>query len=279
MPELPTCECISGFPPYDRLTFIYQAAAELSGDDSLPAADCVAGVPPFQRFAYIYAAFRVIAGDDSLPSQECVEGESFSDQVSRIYQAVTIYADDDSLLSYECVRGLPLWQQWREIYRALYVAAGSPDELEDPLCVNSTFDVLSAVFCSLLYLIENANPIVLSAAVDGTGGLIEITFNQNVTGQTLFDITINGIQFSIDYDSGDGSSVYSYLIDGATVSQGDVVLLNYTPGDVVSVATGNPLEAFTDFPVTNPFDVFTYLRPGGVDTYFRPDGTSIYIRP
>lgn len=279
MPELPTCECISGFPPFDRLTFIYQAAAELSGDDTLPSADCVAGVPPFDRFAYIYAAFRVIAGDDTLPSQECVEGEPFADQVTRIYEAVFVYAADDSLLAVECVRGLPIWQQWREIYRALYVAAGSPDELEDPLCINSTFDVLSEVYCSLLYLIENANPIVLAAVVLEDGNTIQVTFNQAVTGQIGFNTTINAVQFNLEYNSGEGSNTYIFIIDGPTVGEGDVVLLNYTPGDVVSVATGNPLEAFVDFPVTNPFDVFTYLRPGGVDSYFRPDGTSIYIRP
>lgn len=280
MPELPTCECISGFPPFDRLTFIYQAAAELSGDDTLPSADCVAGVPPFDRFAYIYVAFRGIAEDDTLPSQECVEGESFADQVTRIYEAVFAYAADDSLLAVDCVRGLPIWQQWREIYRALYVAAGSPDELEDPLCINSTFDVLNEVFCSLIYLIENANPIVLSAIIQEDGNTVLITFNQAVTGSSsaLF-FTVDGVERTFSYQGGEGTSVYEILLDDAPIVEGEVVLMDYTPGAIVSVATGNPLEAFVDFPVTNPFDVFTFLRPGGVDSYFRPDGTSIYIRP
>ncbi len=149
MPELPTCACIRGLAPYDRLTAIYQAAAELSGDSSLPDALCVAGVSPFDRFSFIYEAFRVLAGDDTLPSQECIEGESFQDQVSHIYQAVLAYADDESLPAYLCVRGLPIWQQWVSIYNALYVSAGSPEELVNPLCVSPTFDVLSEVFCAL----------------------------------------------------------------------------------------------------------------------------------
>lgn len=280
MPELPTCDCIGGFPPYDQLTFIYQAAAELSGDDTLPSADCVAGVPPFSRFAYVYAAFRVIAEDDSLPSQECVEGEPFQDQVTRIYQAVFAYAGDAGLPSVECVRGTPLWQQWVNIYAALYSAAGEPDELADPACIDGQTegDILSAVFCAITYLIENANPIVLSAAVTGAGNTLEIVFNQPVTGQNGFVIKVNGGVISIGFGGGEGTNTYTIDLDTMVV-EGDVVTLDYSPGNVVSVATGNPLEAFTDFPVTNPFDVFYYLRPDGVSRYLRPDGVSFYIRP
>jgi len=151
MPELPTCTCVRGLPPYDRLTAIYQAVAELSGSEELPDALCVAGIPPLQRFPYIYEAFRDLAGDGSLPSQLCVNGESPQEQVSRIYQAAAIYADDASLLSYECVRGMPIWQQWIEIYRAMYLAAGSPASLVDPACVSiANLDVLSDVFCALV---------------------------------------------------------------------------------------------------------------------------------
>lgn len=151
MPELPTCVCVRGLSPYDRLTAIYQAAAELSGSPSLPDPLCIAGVPPFQRFAYIYEAFRGLAAEGSLPSQLCVAGESPQDQVSRIYQAAAIYADDAALPSYECVRGMPIWQQWIEIYRALYLAAGSPAGLLNPSCVSiANLDILSEVFCALV---------------------------------------------------------------------------------------------------------------------------------
>lgn len=257
MGTLLSCLCAGSQPPYDRLTLIYAAAVELSGETSFPSTACVAAQPPLRRLGYIYAVFREISGDTSLPSQECVEAEPYADQVSRIYEAVFAYAADDALADVRCVRGRPIWQQFLEVYRALYVAAGSPDELTDPRCVQvqSSLDILTHVYCSLLYLIENANPIVLSATVDESGNNIEITFNQNVTGQVLFDITIDGVPFNIDYDSGEGGSVYSYIIDGHTVVSGEVVLLNYSPGNIVSVSTGNPLEAFVDFPVTNPFDV------------------------
>lgn len=278
MPELPTCDCIGGFPPYDRLTFIYQAAAELSGDDSLPAADCVAGVPPFQRFAYIYAAFRVIAGDDTLPSQECVEGESFSDQVSRIYQAVAIYADDDSLLTYECVRGLPLWQQWVEIYRALYVAAGSPAELEDPDCVNiAGLNVLSHVFCAILQIsIPCVTPVLVSATINAD--ILTLVFSEEVTGTQGFNIEIAGGSANLTYTSGEGTNTLVYTTDPPGANPGDEVLLDYLPGNVTNQDC--PLAAFEDVVVDNQTGLqFSYFRPGGVDTYFRPDGTSIYIRP
>jgi len=282
MPELPTCSCVRGLPPYDRLTAIYQAAAELSGDDTLPDSLCVAGVPPFQRFSYIYAAFRVIAGDDTLPSQECIEGESPADQVSRIYQAAAIYADDDTLLTYECVRGLPLWQQWREIYRALYVAAGEPEELVDPICVNTTFDVLSEVFCALA---AGEAPCVIPTLVSGTiavdGVTLTLVFSEEVTGTgASFILNTDSDSHTLTYASGDGTNTLVFTIAPAAI-EGESAALEYdaSGGDVES-GPDCPLASFQGFPVTNNTGLeFFYLRPGGVDTYFRPGGVDTYIRP
>jgi hypothetical protein len=277
MPELPTCDCISGFPPYDRLTFIYQAAAELSGDTTLPSADCVAGVPPFDRFAYIYAAFRVLAEDDSLPSQECIEGESYQDQVTRIYEAARIYAGDDGLPAVECVRGLPIWQQWDSIYAALYSAAGEPDELEDPTCVGPNFDVLSGVYCALLTIsIPCVTPVLVSATINGD--ILTLVFSEEVTGTEGFLIEIEGDSPTLTYTSGEGTDTLVFTTDPPGANPGEEVLLDYTPGNVTNQDC--PLASFEDFVVTNNTGVeFTYLRPGGVDTYFRPDGVSQYIRP
>jgi hypothetical protein len=279
MPELPTCDCISGFPPYDRLTFIYQAAVELSGDTTLPSADCVAGVPLFQRFAYIYAAFRVIAEDDSLPSMECVEGEPFQDQVTRIYEAARIYSGDAGLPEVDCVRGTPIWQQWVNIYEALYSAAGEPDDLTDPACVGPQFDVLSQVFCGMVFLLVNAEPFVLSASILPGGDQLQIVFTQSVTGQDGFELDAPGAP-SLTYVSGEGTDTYIYSVD-PPVSPGDVVTMDYNVGATGNVVNlvGNPLATINDFPVLNNAGGFTYLRPGGVDTYFRPDGVSQYIRP
>lgn len=278
MPALPTCACVRGLPPYDRLTAIYQAAAELSGDDTLPDVLCVAGVPPFQRFSYIYAALRVIAGDDSLPSQECIEGESPSDQVARIYQAAAIYAADDTLDSYECVRGLPLWQQWVEIYTALYVAAGSPDELTSPACVNTSFDILSEVFCALAAgEAPCVIPTLVSATIGVDGDLLTLVFSENVTGQNGFELFSDGSPVAAIYASGEGTN--TLLFDTGTINEGENVTLDYTPGDVES-GPECPLAGFTDFPVTNNTGLlFFYLRPGGVDSYLRPGGVDTYIRP
>jgi len=277
MPELPTCECVRGMPPYDRLIAIYQAAAELSGDTSLPDSLCVAGVPPFSRFSYIYAAFRVLADDDTLPSQECVEGESKSDQVARIYQAAAIYADDDSLLSYECVRGLPIWQQWLEIYRAIYIAQGSPAELTDPDCANiAGLDVLSEVFCGLVAACET--PEIVSATIGVNGTTITLVFSTNVTGTGAgFLVDVEGDAGFLTYTSGSGTHTLVFEMD-IEAPEGATATINYAPGDITNGSC--PLLAFEDFPVTNNAGVeFTYFRPDGVSTYFRPDGTSIYIRP
>lgn len=279
MPELPTCECVRGLPPYDRLTAIYQAAAELSGDDTLPDSLCVAGVPPFQRFSYIYAAFRVIAGDDTLPSQECIEGEPPADQVARIYQAVAIYAADDTLPTYECVRGLPLWQQWVEIYTALYVAAGSPAELTDPACVNTTLDILSEVFCALAAgEAPCVIPTLVSATIDVTGGFITLVFTEDVTSSgSGYLLAMDSDSSTLTYVSGGGTDTLVFSLDPDAL-EGESGVLNYTDGDT---ASGDCLlETFEGFPVTNNTGlVFFYLRPGGVDTYLRPGGVDTYIRP
>jgi hypothetical protein len=281
MPELPTCDCISGFPPYDRLTFIYQAAAELSGDTTLPSADCVAGVPPFDRFAYIYAAFRVLAEDDSLPSQECIEGESYQDQVTRIYQAARIYAADDALPAVECVRGLPIWQQWDNIYAALYSAAGEPEELTAPECLNATLDTLSAVYCALVASeAPCVIPTLLSATIGTTGETITLVFDEEVTSTGAgWLVNMDSASSTLTYLSGTGTDTLMFTMDTPALA-GESAFIEYdaTVGDA---ASGDCLlVTFGSFPVTNNTGLeFTYLRPGGVDMYFRPDGVSLYIRP
>lgn len=59
---LPSCECIKGLPPLDRLTQIYAAAYVLAGEDaSLPTVECVAAMPPLDRLNAIYCAL-LLAG-------------------------------------------------------------------------------------------------------------------------------------------------------------------------------------------------------------------------
>lgn len=281
MGTLLSCLCAGSQPPFDRLTLIYEAARELSGDDSLPSAICVSGVPPLARLSYIYAAFRVLA-DDDLPSQECVEGEPYPDQVTRIYEAVRIYADDDELDAVECVRGLPIWQQWIPIYEALYVAAGEPEELNTPVCVAGMpqFDVLTQIYCAMVYLVENQNPVVLSATILNGGDTLQIIFNQSVTGQDGFELDAPGAP-SLTYSSGEGTATYLYTLD-PPVNPGEVVTMDYDVGAVGNIVNslGEPLLEFSDLPVTNASGGFIYLRPSGDGSlYFRPDGVSLYIRP
>lgn len=229
-------------PPYDRLTAIYQAAAELSGDTSLPDVACVAGVPPFDRFAYIYAAFRVLADDSTLPSQECVEGESFQNQVTQIYRAVLIYSGADE--SYLCARGLPVWQQWQLIYAALYESAGDQETLESPVCTSPTFGILSDIYCALLDQ-GCVTPELVSATINRT--VLTLTFNVPVTGSDGF-LVDTGVTQTLTYQSGQGTTVLVYDSDPGA-NEGDGVILNYTPGDVVNEDC--PLASINSFVVTN----------------------------
>lgn len=258
-------------PPYDRLTAIYQAAAELSGDTSLPDVSCVAGVPPFERFAYIYAAFRVLADDSTLPSQECVEGESFQNQVTEIYRAVLIYSGADE--SYLCARGLPLWQQWQLIYAALYESAGDQETLESPVCTSPTFDILSDIYCALLDQ-GCVTPELVSAVIGFDGETLTLVFSEIITGHEGFVFFQNGVEVGTTYVSGEGTTT---LIFETVVSEDTTLTLDYAPGNVINGEC--PLEAFTGFPVVNGTGGFVYLRPGGVDTYLRPGGVDTYLRP
>lgn len=254
MPDLPTCDCISGYSPYDRLTFIYQAAKALSGDATLPDAECVAGLPPFHRFSYIYAALRVLAADDSLPSQECIEGESFQDQVTRIYEAALAYAGDATLPAVGCVRGTPLWSQWVNIYAALYAAAGSPAELVDPTCVSGPFAGLSESFCALLGEAPCVTPTMLSATIDDS--ILTLTFDVEVTGHSGFFLEIDGGNAAITFLDGEGTTVLTFSSNPAA-GEGEEVVLGYDPGNV---ANGDcPLAEIEGFEVTNNTGV-TSLR-------------------
>lgn len=58
---LPTCQCVASLAPFDRLTSIYAAMRNISGDDTLPSADCVAGYPPYDRLTSIYCAAKAWA--------------------------------------------------------------------------------------------------------------------------------------------------------------------------------------------------------------------------
>lgn len=59
---LPSCECVEGLIPFDKLTQIYAAAYVLAGEDaSLPTVECVAAMPPFDRLNAIYCALHLAA--------------------------------------------------------------------------------------------------------------------------------------------------------------------------------------------------------------------------
>lgn len=65
---LPTCECVEGLIPFDRITAIYAAARAWSGDTSLPSVECVAAKPPLERWEDIYCAIFSISSVLPAPS-------------------------------------------------------------------------------------------------------------------------------------------------------------------------------------------------------------------
>ncbi len=223
MPELLSCECIGGLPPYDRLTAIYQAAVELSGDTELPEEECIAGLPPFDRFAYIYAAFRVLAADDELPSFECVRGLPYQDQVTLIYQAARIFAGDETLPEAICIYGTPIWDQWRSIYAALYAASTDQDALTPPLCLEGPFAGLSESFCALAS--GEAGPVDADWALffeDGTiNNLLTVAnLNAAMVGGTTETWSLTSVPIDHTFVVGENSEPLRTLAIGGTTYDG-----------------------------------------------------------
>jgi len=148
---LETCECVAGKPPLERLTDIYAAFADVSGDELLPSSICVNGKPPWSRLDDIYCAARAWTDSEELPTCECVIGLTVADKLTAIYEALFIAADDDTLTDPLCIRGLPIGQQLTAIYAALLTLT-TDETLPSALCVTGypDYDKLTVIYCAAL---------------------------------------------------------------------------------------------------------------------------------
>lgn len=150
-----------------------------------------------------------------------------------------------------------------------------------PTCIcvagRPPFERLGDIFCALSQIdLECVIPTLVSATI--VDDQLTLVFDEEVTGHEGFLVTIGGLDFNVTYVSGEGTTTLLFTADSGA-GEGEVVTLDYTPGDVNSGAEC-PLAPIDDFAVTNNTGVdFFYLRPGGVDGYFRPGGVDTYIRP
>lgn len=94
-------------------------------------------------------------------------------------------------------------------------------------------------------------PTILSADINAAGTTLTIVFSEAVTGHSGFVYKVNGEAWPITYDSGDPSDTLVFTSDDGYPPQNAVLTLDYTPGNVESVAAGVPLLTVTELEVTN----------------------------
>ena len=101
-------------------------------------------------------------------------------------------------------------------------------------------------------------PTVVSRTINAAGTSYTIVFSEAVSGTTGITITVGGSSRTITYSSGNGTDTLVYSIANA-VGAGQTVTSDYTPGNIVSVATGATLAAFSGESVTNNSTAFAIV--------------------
>jgi photosystem II stability/assembly factor-like uncharacterized protein len=98
-------------------------------------------------------------------------------------------------------------------------------------------------------------PVLLSAATNTTGNVLELTFSKPMADpagkQNQFTFTRNGIAMGLTSAAlkpGDSNTIL--LSPAAPVTAGDVLLISYIPGNI-SAASGEPLLSFSNLSVSN----------------------------
>lgn len=91
-------------------------------------------------------------------------------------------------------------------------------------------------------------PTYSSSTVLEDGETLRITLSEAVNGHTGF--TLSG-GFTATYLSGEGTAELLFTLSSIVASGPSPFNVSYSPGDVVSVSSATPLEAFSDFPAAN----------------------------
>lgn len=112
-----------------------------------------------------------------------------------------------------------------------------------------------------------ATALPLFAETNETGDEFTVTFSIPVEGfdpgDNGFVLTGQGIgDYFISYSSGDGTDTITFGLSFIIPTNGVVLTLSYTPGDINAVG-GGPLAPFSNFPVTNnvpPVEVVSAFR-------------------
>jgi len=99
------------------------------------------------------------------------------------------------------------------------------------------------------YVYPQTNPTIVTSYTDTTGTLITIEADQDLDGHTGYSLSATGGAVTLTYVSGDygtnSKAGYVYVFSTSrTITQGEILTLSYTPGDVVGWDNGLSMNAF-----------------------------------
>ncbi len=166
-----------------------------------------------------------------------------------------------SLIGYSIHQMNQTYAGWTHITMPIEYESGEvPDEcfigihiypvMDSHMGTNYTIDDLTLTSSS-----GSVPPVLLSAATNITGNVLELTFSKPMADpagkQNQFTFTRNGIAIGLTSAAlkpGDNNTIL--LSPAALVTAGDVLLISYTPGNI-SAASGEPLQSFSNLNVSN----------------------------
>jgi hypothetical protein len=166
-----------------------------------------------------------------------------------------------TLIGYSIYQMNQTYSGWTQITMPIeYGTDEVPDEcfigihiypvMESHQGTNYTIDDLALTSSS-----GSVNPVLLSAATNTTGNVLELTFSKPMADpagkQNQFTVTRNGIVMNLTSAAlkpGDNNTIL--LLPATPVAAGEILLISYTAGNI-SAASGEPLQSFSNLSVSN----------------------------
>lgn len=136
--------------------------------------------------------------------------------------------------------------------RVLFVGPGGVLAQTAATVADGTYSRIASITVAngiITAIVTDPIPQLSSASVDATGTAFTLVFSEPVTGHAGFVLTASGGASSLTYAAGNGTDTFTFTL-GRTIVADEVLTLAYVPGDAED-ATGNALEAFSGFAVTN----------------------------
>jgi hypothetical protein len=121
--------------------------------------------------------------------------------------------------------------------------------------------------------------LLVSATVPAAGTTIACVFSEAMSGTAGTGWTVSATGGAVTVSSGSGSGTDTLTLTlSRTIESGEIVTLDYSPGDIATVAGGGrPLAALSGFSVTNESTAAETIAPTFVDANIPVAGTTLVV--